>query len=97
MNILTKVVYTSDLTLVILAWTGDELSCGQACDWCTHRRMDRQTDPGNENTLRPKLALVKDKTFAWQQKVNSLAPARFEINHNNMNLISVNDGYGKSC
>ena len=37
---------TSDPNLVILAWTGDELSYRQACDW--------YTDTGNDNTLRPK-------------------------------------------
>ena len=40
---------------MILAWTGDELSRGQALDWCTHRRTHRQTDAGNDNTRRPKL------------------------------------------
>ena len=32
MRILTKVFYTSDPNLVILAWTGDELLRGQARD-----------------------------------------------------------------
>ena len=35
-GILTKVFWTSDTNLVILAWTADELSCGQARDWYTH-------------------------------------------------------------
>ena len=30
MGILTKVFYTASPNLVILAWTGDELSCEQA-------------------------------------------------------------------
>ena len=34
-GILTKVFYTCVLNLVILAWTGLELSCGQASDWHT--------------------------------------------------------------
>ena len=45
-GILTKVFYTCDLNLVILAWTGLELSRGQASDWHTHghthRRRQRQ-------------------------------------------------------
>ena len=42
-RILTNVFYTYGLNLVILAWTGDELSCGQASDYCTHRRTDGRT------------------------------------------------------
>ena len=38
-EILTKVFYTYGPNLVILAWTGDELSCGQ-----TWWRMDGLTD-----------------------------------------------------
>ena len=45
-GILTKVFYTCVLNLVILAWTGLELSRGQASDWHTdwqtHRRRQRQ-------------------------------------------------------
>ena len=36
-RILTKVFYTYGQNLVILAWTGDELSRGQASDYRTHR------------------------------------------------------------
>ena len=43
-GILTKVCYTYGPNLVILAWTGDELSHGQASDYRTHRRTDTQTD-----------------------------------------------------
>ena len=39
-----------------LAGTGDELSCGQVHDWQTDRWMGTQTDTGNDNTQRPKLA-----------------------------------------
>ena len=53
---LTKVFYTYGPNLVILAQTGDELSRGQACGYCTHRRTHRQTDGGNDNTRRPKPA-----------------------------------------
>ena len=59
-GILTEVFNTYGPNLVILAWTGDELSRGQASAYRTHRRTDgrthRQTDAGNDNTRRPKLA-----------------------------------------
>ena len=55
-GILTKVFYTYGANLVILAWTGVELSRGQASDYRTHGRTDTQTDAGNDNTRRPKLA-----------------------------------------
>ena len=58
-GILTKVFYTYGPNLVILAWTGDELSRGQASDYRTHGRTDTQTDAGNDNTRRPKLASGK--------------------------------------
>ena len=57
--------------LVILAWTGDELSRGQACDWHADGQIHAQTDAGNDNTRRPKLALGKNeicvsgKTFKY--------------------------------
>ena len=38
----TKVFHISDPNLVILAWTGHELSRGQASDWHTHRRRQQQ-------------------------------------------------------
>ena len=43
-GILTKVFYTYGPNLVILAWTGDELSRGQASDYRTHGRTDGHTD-----------------------------------------------------
>ena len=43
-GILTKVFYTYGPNLVILAWTGDKLSRGQASDYGTHGRTDRHTD-----------------------------------------------------
>ena len=43
-GILTKVFYTFGPTLVILAWTDDELSRGQASANRTHRRTDGRTD-----------------------------------------------------
>ena len=53
--------------MVILAWTGLELSRGQASDWHT----DWHTDAGNDNTQRPKLTSGKNrrhgiKYFKWQ-------------------------------
>ena len=42
--ILTNVFYTYGLNLVILAWTGDELSHGQAQDYHKYRQTDTQTD-----------------------------------------------------
>ena len=42
-GILTKVFCSSGSNLVILAWTGDKLSRGQASDYRTHRRTHRQT------------------------------------------------------
>ena len=66
---LTKVFYTYGPNLVILARTGDELSRGQACGYRTHRRTHRQTDGGNDNTRRPKLASGKN----GQYKLNKYA------------------------
>ena len=72
-RILTKVFYTYCRNLVILAWTGVELSRGQASAYRAHRRTDgrthRQTDAGNDNTRRPKLASGKK---GWSQLVGPL-------------------------
>ena len=112
-GIITQVFCTFGPNLVILAWTGDELSCRQARNgvnfdfevkfdlegqgqsppqnnrdlnqglwhlgskcgdpslngwwviartskWLPHTRMDTQTDTGNDNTRRPKLASGKN-------------------------------------
>ena len=58
-GILTKVFYTYGPNLVILAWTGDELSRGQTW-WRTDWRTDGRTDAGNDNTRRPILASGKN-------------------------------------
>ena len=58
---LTKVFYTYGPHLVILAGMGDELLRGQACGYRTHR----QTDGGNDNTRRPKLASGKNVSYIW--------------------------------
>ena len=51
---LTKVFCIFGPNLAILAWTGPELSRGQASDW--HTDIHTHTDAGNDNTRRPKLA-----------------------------------------
>ena len=62
-GILTKVFYTFGPNLAILAWTGPELSRGQASDWRTdwhtHTRTHPHTDADDDNTRRPKLASGK--------------------------------------
>ena len=58
-DILTKVFDTNGPNLVILAWTGDELSRRQIW-WWTDGRTDWRTDSGNNNTRRPKLASGKN-------------------------------------
>ena len=55
-GILTKVFYTYGPNLVILSWTGDELS---QTWWWTGGLTDGQTDTGNDNTRRPILASGK--------------------------------------
>ena len=62
-GILPKVIYTYGPNLVIIAWTGNELSGGQARGYRTHRRTHRQTDAGNDNTRRPKLASGKKESL----------------------------------
>ena len=48
---------------MILAWTGDELSHGQARGYRTHRRTDRQTQPTTipENQNWPRVKMICDK------------------------------------
>ena len=74
-RILTKIFYTSDPNLAILAWTGDELWWRQA-QVDTLGWMDRQTDAGNDNTRRPKLA--------WDNSHVSLCITFFAINVKHM-------------
>ena len=57
---LTKVFCIFGPNLAILAWTGPELSRGQASDWHTDRQTHTHTDAGNDNTRRPKLASGKN-------------------------------------
>ena len=67
----TKLFCTSDPNLVILAWMGQELSHGQA-QWGMDRH--RQTDAGNNNTRRPKLASGNKKSSGieyWKYSIYS--------------------------
>ena len=66
-RILTKVFYTYGPNLVILAQTDDELLRRQAHGYRTHRRTHRQTDEGNNNTRRPKLASGKKKNLSVRE------------------------------
>ena len=59
-GILTKVFNISGPYLLIPAETDDELSRGQAHDWHTDGHTHTQTDAGNNNTRRPKLASGKN-------------------------------------
>ena len=58
-------LYISGPYLVILAWTGDELSRGQARDHRTHGRMDTQTQattiPEGQNWPRVKTTVGSGK------------------------------------
>ena len=65
-GILTKVFYIYGPNLVILAERSDELLRGQACDWRMDGHTHRQTDAGNDNTRRPKLASGKNG-LTWSQ------------------------------
>ena len=47
-GISAKVFYIPDLNLVILAWTGDELSNGETLWWTD---LHTQTEAGNRNVL----------------------------------------------
>ena len=52
-GILTKVFYTYGPNLVILGWTGDELSRGQASDYRTHGRTGGRTHRQTQATTIP--------------------------------------------
>ena len=71
-GILTKVFYTYAPNLVILAWTGDELSRGQTW-WRTDGLTDGRTDAGNDNTRRPILASGKNRlSLFWLRDPSKL-------------------------
>ena len=83
-EILIKVYYTFGPNLVILAWTGSELSRGQASDWNTdwHTHTDTHTQRRRRwHTQRPKLAsgnkivargcdTITSKTIEWGKKLS---------------------------
>ena len=50
LGILTKAFYTYGLNFVILAWTSDELSRGQASAYRTHRWTDGHTYRQTQST-----------------------------------------------
>ena len=52
---------TLDLNMVILAWMGHKLSCGQA--WGRHTHTDTPTGVGENNTRKPQQALGKRSLF----------------------------------
>ena len=56
--ILTKIFNTYGPNLVILTWTGPQLSLGQASDWHRLTHTQTHTDAGN-NTHRPIVASGK--------------------------------------
>ena len=70
-GILTNVFYTYSANLVILAWTGDELSRGQANAYRTHKWTDGHTDrqtqattiPEGQNWLRVKIKILLPQLF----------------------------------
>ena len=59
-GILTKVFCSSGPNLVIVAWTGDKLSRGQASGYRTHRQTDRQTQP---------TTIPEGQNWPWVKKV----------------------------
>ena len=76
-GILTKVFYTYGPNLVILAWTGDELSRGQ-----TWWRTDGRTDAGNDNTRRPIQASGKKWHIPWEYTI--MPCAKFHSDHTSL-------------
>ena len=78
------VFYTYGPKLAILAWTDDELSRGQAGGWRTRTDTHTQTDEGNDNTRKPKLASGKNDIWpmclqyiGWDSQKSVLL--RFEL------------------
>ena len=61
----------SNPNLVILAWTADELSCGQASDWYTH--TDTRTDTQTQ-------AMTIPEGQNWPRVINRVLRTRSFIN-----------------
>ena len=61
-KILTKPFCIFDPNLVIIDWTGPELSCGQATKWLTHRltHIHTHTHTGNDKLASSKNAFEND-------------------------------------
>ena len=74
-RILTKFFYTYCPNLVILAWTGDELSRGQASAYRTHRRTDRHTDRQTQATTIPEgqnwPRVMRNLSYEKQKKIRN--------------------------
>ena len=68
--ILTKVFYTYGTHLVILAWTGVELSRGQASDYRTDGRTHRQTQ-ATTITEGQNWPRVKNGSHNWHRETNN--------------------------
>ena len=60
-RILTKVFYTYGPNLVILAWTGDELSLTKHTDGHTDRQTQATTIPEGQNWPRVKTSIIKKR------------------------------------
>ena len=73
-GILTKDFFTYGPNLVILAWTGDELSRGQASAYRTHRRTDGHTDRQTQATTIPEVQ-------NWPRVKNIIVSPRSEGRH----------------
>ena len=80
---------------MILAWTGPELWCGQARDWCTdwHTHGHTHTDAGDGNTRRPKLALGKKITWWHYSKTSKISCPGFNTTIEYSNKSVVNNRY----
>ena len=80
-GILTKVFWSSGPNLVILAWSGDKLSRGQASDYRTHRRTHRQTQattiPEGQNWPRVKITPILSFSWEFSSKVAFYTPENF--------------------
>ena len=66
-GIFKKIFYTYGPKMVILAWTGDELSRGQARDYRTHIRADGHADRQTQATTIP-----EGQNWPWVKNVRDL-------------------------
>ena len=90
---LTKVFYIYGSNLVILAWTGLELSRGQASDWHT----DGQTDAGNDNTRWPYRPRVISKTIIKSSSSPRKSDNTRIMNHTGAGFESTACDVGSEC